>query len=59
MAAHKMGSGSYDLHQHVSVDLSHGTSALVDLQDISENTMTVLGIKRVIKASLVIQISHI
>lgn len=31
--------------QCVSIDLSHGILALVDLQDISKHTMTVLGIK--------------
>lgn len=44
--------------QHVSVDLKSGTPVWADLQSISLHAKAASGIKRVIKESLVIQISH-
>lgn len=44
--------------QHVSVDLKSGTPVWADLQSLSLHAKAASGIKRVIKESLVIQISH-
>lgn len=51
-------SRSFKEKQHVSVDLKSGTPVWADLQSISLHAKAASGIKRVIKASLVIQISH-
>lgn len=42
----------------VIIDLKRDTSVWADLQSISRHAKAVSGIKRVIKESLVIQISH-
>lgn len=58
MSAHSVKTNPPSKKGHVSIDPKRETSVWADLQSISRHAKAVSGIKRVIKESLVIQISH-